>query len=65
MNSLSLSLRWKNIKQGHCTPGSSDDSAGEEVLSTWVSGLAINEAFPGTFRRTLPSNCGRKEPLTF
>lgn len=37
------------------------DSASEEVLITWVSRLAINEAFLSAFGITLPSNCGGKK----
>ena len=41
------------------------DSASEEVFITWVSRLAINEAFLSAFGITLPSNCGgKKTPLT-
>ena len=53
-------------QQRHGAPALRMDSEGEEILITWVSWLAINEAFLSAFGITLPSNCGgkKKKPLT-
>ena len=51
-------------QQRHGAPALRMDSAGEKILITWMSGLAINEAFLSAFGITLPSNCEGKKKKT-